>query len=76
MTKNFFLKSCTSCMLPETYETFDFDKEGVCNVCNNHKHQKSKIDWKEREKTFEKLIKDFRGKGDYDCLVPYSGGKD
>jgi len=76
MSKNFFLKSCTSCMLPETYETFDFDKDGVCNVCNNHKHQKSKVDWDARAKTFEKLVEDFRGKGDYDCLVPYSGGKD
>ena len=63
-------------MLPETYETFEFDKKGVCNVCNNHKNQKSKIDWNKRAEQFEKLIKDFRGKGDYDCLVPYSGGKD
>jgi N-acetyl sugar amidotransferase len=76
MSKNFFLKSCASCMLPETYETFDFDKDGVCNVCNNHKHQKSKVDWDARAKTFEKLVEDFRGKGDYDCLVPFSGGKD
>jgi N-acetyl sugar amidotransferase len=63
-------------MLPETYETFEFDKKGVCNVCNNHKNQKSKIDWNKRAEQFEKLVKDFRGKGDYDCLVPYSGGKD
>ncbi len=76
MSKNFFLKSCTNCMLPETYETFDFDKKGVCNVCNNHKNQKSKIDWKKRAETFENLVKDFRGKGDYDCIVPFSGGKD
>ena len=60
MSKNFFLKSCTKCMLPETYETFDFDKNGVCNVCNNHKHQKSKIDWDARAKTFEKLVEGFR----------------
>ncbi|MBD1173867.1 N-acetyl sugar amidotransferase [Pelagibacterales bacterium SAG-MED01] len=76
MSNNFFLKSCSSCMLPETYETFEFDKEGVCNVCNNHKHQKSKIDWNKRAERFEELVKDFRGKGDYDCLVPFSGGKD
>ena len=46
MSKNFTLKSCTSCMLPETYETFDFDENGTCNVCNNHKNQKSKIKFK------------------------------
>ena len=76
MSNNFFLKSCSSCMLPETYETFEFNKEGVCNVCNNHKHQKSKIDWNKRGERFKELVKDFRGKGDYDCLVPFSGGKD
>ena len=76
MSNNFFLKSCTSCMLPETYETFEFDKKGVCNVCNGHKYKKSKIDWEARAKTFSKLVEDFRGKGDYDCLVPFSGGKD
>ena len=76
MKKNFFLKSCSNCMLPETYETFVFDSKGVCNVCNNHKYQKSKIDWDKRIKTFEKLVLDFRGKGDYDCIVPFSGGKD
>ena len=76
MSNNFFLKSCTNCMMPETYETFEFDKKGVCNVCNTHKYQKSKIDWDARAKTFEKLVEDFRGKGDYDCLVPFSGGKD
>ena len=76
MSDNFFLKSCTNCMLPETYETFEFDKKGVCNVCNSHKHQKSKIDWDARAETFNKLVEDFRGKGDYDCLVPFSGGKD
>jgi len=76
MKKNFFIKSCSNCMLPETYETFVFDSKGVCNVCNNHKYQKSKIDWDKRIKIFEKLVLDFRGKGDYDCIVPFSGGKD
>ena len=76
MKKNFFLKSCNSCMLPETYETFEFDDKGVCNVCNTHKNIKSKIDWEKRIKTFEVLVAPFRNKGDYDCIVPFSGGKD
>lgn len=76
MVKNFYLKSCNNCMLPETYETFEFDEKGVCNVCNSHSKKKSKINWEERLETFEKLIANFRGKGEYDCLVPFSGGKD
>ena len=63
-------------MLPETYETFEFDNKGVCNVCNSHIDKKSKINWEERLETFEKLVKNFRGKAEYDCIVPFSGGKD
>ncbi len=63
-------------MLPETYETFEFDKDGTCNVCKTHTIQKSKIDWEKRGKDFENLVKNYRDKGDYDCIVPFSGGKD
>ena len=76
MKSNSTLKSCSKCMLPETYETFEFDKNGTCNVCNTHSVQKSKIDWKKRGKDFENLVKNYRDKGDYDCIVPFSGGKD
>lgn len=70
------MKSCNNCGLPETYETFEFDKNQVCNVCTQHKNKNSNVDWKKREKIFETIINNFRGKGDYDCIVPFSGGKD
>ena len=39
--------------------------------------KKSNIDWDKREKELEKLCDRYRSKnGDYDCLVPGSGGKD
>lgn len=76
MKNNSNLKSCSKCMLPETYETFEFDKDGTCNVCKTHTIQKSKIDWEKRGKDFENLVKNYRDKGDYDCIVPFSGGKD
>ncbi|MDC1049431.1 N-acetyl sugar amidotransferase [Candidatus Pelagibacter sp.] len=74
--KNFFLKSCNKCMLPETYETFDFDKKGVCNVCNNYNVKLEKIDWDKRIKKFKELASEFKDKYEYDCIVPFSGGKD
>ena len=74
--KNFFLKSCTKCMMPETYETFRFDDKGVCNVCNNWDVKLHEINWDERIERFEELVQGFRGKYDYDCIVPFSGGKD
>lgn len=67
---------CTQCGLPETYETIEFDASGVCNICRSTEYKQTKIDWRERHELLEKLIAKYRGKGDYDCIVPFSGGKD
>ena len=37
---------------------------------------KKKINYKEREKKLLKLLERHRGKGEFDCVVPGSGGKD
>lgn len=67
---------CTRCGLPETYETIEFDNEGVCNICRQHQFKQEKIDWGARKKMLDDLVAEYRGKCDYDCLVPFSGGKD
>lgn len=67
---------CTKCLLPETHETIEFDSKGACNVCNNHETKTNKIDWDIKKKELDKLIDNYRGKYDYDCIVPFSGGKD
>lgn len=69
------LKKCTKCCLPETYETIEFDKDGVCNICQNSIAKKN-INWEERKKVLDKLIEKHRGKSQYDCIIPFSGGKD
>ncbi len=70
------LKRCTHCLLPETYETIEFDEEGVCNLCRGAEYKKKEIDWDERKGLLDRLIEKHRGKYDYDCIVPFSGGKD
>ena len=70
------MKYCTKCLLPETHETIEFDDKGVCNICRNHEFKKEKIDWDQKRKDFLKIIEKYRGKYAYDCIVPYSGGKD
>ena len=70
------MKSCNKCLLPETHETIEFDKNGTCNICNQHKFKKEKIDWHSKKEKFEKIIDSYRGRGNYDCIVPFSGGKD
>jgi N-acetyl sugar amidotransferase len=62
--------------LPETYETIEFDAAGICNICRQHEFKTERIDWPARRKLFDALIEEYRGKHEYDCIVPFSGGKD
>jgi N-acetyl sugar amidotransferase len=70
------MKKCTKCGLPETFETIEFDEGGVCNMCNQFKFKMEEIDWKQRKSMFDKIIEENRGKYEYDCILPFSGGKD
>ena len=70
------LKRCTRCALPETHESITFDSEGVCNVCRQVEFKQESIDWEERRQQLGTLVEEYRGKHDYDCIVPFSGGKD
>lgn len=70
------MKKCVRCGLPETYETIEFDADGVCNICRQQQHKQGAIDWAARKGMLTDLIEQYRGKNDYDCLVPFSGGKD
>ena len=70
------LRTCSKCLLPETHESIVFDEDGVCSVCKQIEYKNTKIDWDTREVELEDLIERYRGKYDYDCIVPFSGGKD
>lgn len=57
-------------------QTIHLDEEGVCDACRVAE-QKKQIDWDERERQLQELCNQFRREdGQYDCLVPGSGGKD
>ncbi len=50
--------------------------DNVCDACKLNEI-KNQLDWEEREKKLIKLLdKHRKNNGDYDCLVPGSGGKD
>lgn len=58
-------------------ETIEFDSNGVCSACNYSKKKTKEIDWKYREEKLFELLEPYRSRnGDYDVLVPSSGGKD
>jgi N-acetyl sugar amidotransferase len=63
-------------MLPETYETIEFDENGVCNICRSAEYKQGKVDWNKRKLLLDDIIEKHRGQYDYDCIVPFSGGKD
>jgi N-acetyl sugar amidotransferase len=70
------LTKCNACNLPETYETIEFDQKGVCNVCRQKEYKDTGINWEARKQQLGELIEKYRGKYAYDCIVPFSGGKD
>ena len=52
------------------------DHEGICDACRQAE-VKNSINWDERERELKELLNKFRkNNGQYDCLVPGSGGKD
>lgn len=70
------MKRCTHCGLPETHETISFDGAGVCNICRQQEYKNERIDWAANKRALDSLVAEYRGKYDYDCIVPFSGGKD
>lgn len=66
------LKRCTRCILPETMPYIRFDAKGVCNYCHSYKKRNQP---KDKQKLHE-LVEPYRRKDGYDCIVPFSGGRD
>ncbi len=82
---------CRSCVMsnqrPSSYPEFrhtkdrktptlHIDAQGVCDACR-FAEKKEQIDWQAREKELERLLDRFRrNDGEYDCILPGSGGKD
>ena len=71
------LRRCGNCLLPETYETIEIEKDNSsCNMCRTTKFKETGVDWAKRKLMLDVVIEKHRGKYDYDCIVPFSGGKD
>lgn len=70
------MKTCAKCVMPETAESLHFDETGTCSVCRQIEFKHTRIDWEARGQELQELVAQYKGKYDYDCLVPFSGGKD
>ena len=69
------MKYCINCVTPETAETNTFDEHGLCSVCKQIQ-AKVKINWKDRYNSLLNIVEEHKGKYEYDCIIPFSGGKD
>jgi len=71
---------CKRCILPESFPGIRFNSEGLCNVCEEYNQQwgeLSESNWTSNRRKLDRILKNVRKLDrNYDCLVPFSGGKD
>ena len=71
------VKFCKKCTVSNQRPRITFDKNGVCSACKFSEFKRAQIDWKGREAELVVLCdKHRKGNGEYDVVVPCSGGKD
>lgn len=71
------LKICKKCIQLDTRPGIYFDKNGICGACLWNE-EKKRIDWEKRRNEL-KEISDWaktNSKGNFDCIIGVSGGKD
>jgi N-acetyl sugar amidotransferase len=67
---------CKNCLNMSTRPRIEFDDKGWCNACQ-WMEEKTTMDWRLREKELIQLLDKHRcTAGNFDCIVPLSGGKD
>jgi N-acetyl sugar amidotransferase len=67
---------CTRCTISNRRPRITIDGEGVCSACR-FAERKSQVNWNVREEELNRLLEKHRkGNGDFDVIVPCSGGKD
>jgi len=71
------VKFCIKCIVSNQRPRITFDENGICSACNFAEYKKQSIDWGAREAELVTLChKHRKGNGEYDVIVPCSGGKD
>jgi N-acetyl sugar amidotransferase len=72
------MRYCKMCLATDTRPGIEFDENGLCMACVYSKQKKEKIDWKDRQKQLQDIVKSAKknNHGGYDCIIGVSGGKD
>lgn len=75
------MKRCGNCLIPSAVPNISLSLEGICNLCRDAAGMQMAAKHNEAarlgfEADLERALAECRGQGEYDCLVPLSGGKD
>jgi len=68
------MNRCSRCLTPDTRPDTQF-VDGLCSGCIAY-DKRSEVNWDERKEQLCELLESAKGKAEYDCIVPSSGGKD
>ena len=71
--------TCSNCLLPTAVPGADIDSSGRCRACRDYRpSSREPVERLRslREADLEEALVSCKGAGRYDCLVPFSGGKD
>ena len=68
---------CTRCVIPDTFPGVTFDADGVCVFCQEAPSREEYLsNQRDLRAQMETEIARLRGRGEYDAIVAFSGGKD
>lgn len=67
---------CSKCLYPENHALNIFIENNICSGCKVH-NEKYEIDWKQKGEELIKIFNRYKSKkGNYDCIIPVTGGGD
>ena len=73
-------KTCSRCILSDTFPNIHFDNNGVCNQCHRYDKRCSTYSVNtENQEKFRSLVEKVKSRGrdqEYDCIQGVSGGRD
>ena len=68
---------CKKCILPDTHPGAGMDRHGVCRFCREAELEPWTRQLEGKDRQLAEIMQSARGgAGGYDCIVPFSGGKD
>ena len=71
------IKICKKCLMLSTRPRLTFNSSGVCSACEWADEKRTIVNWEERKKSLISFCDKYRkNNGEFDVVVPVSGGKD